>query len=190
MAAERAELDAQAYRLMLDQNASNDVMRRRYRSHLPPFYEGRYLFNTPGAGTSNPPVVDRVEAHGAGAPVQPRAMDPPRQNNTLPQHVPTPPGHYSNPLDNTIAAASRLAPFQLKASLQWRLKPGELESCCRRRWFSSMIIHTVVKGFIPPLAQARVTADIWMNRLCQAVRGTVTRRADITRRAVVLRLRM
>ena len=53
MAAERAELDAQAYRLMLDQSASNDVMRRRYRSHLPPVYEARNLFNTPGAGTSN-----------------------------------------------------------------------------------------------------------------------------------------
>ena len=58
MAAERAELDAQAYRLMLDQNASNDVMRRRYRSHLPPVYKGRNLFNTPGAGTSNQPVVN------------------------------------------------------------------------------------------------------------------------------------
>ena len=53
MGAERAELDAQAYRLMLDQNASNDVMRRRYRSHLPPVYEARNLLNTPGAGTSD-----------------------------------------------------------------------------------------------------------------------------------------
>ena len=50
MAAERAALDAQAYRLMLDQSTSNDVMRRRYRSHLPPGYEPRNLFNTPGAG--------------------------------------------------------------------------------------------------------------------------------------------
>nr|XP_020189043.1 uncharacterized protein LOC109774690 [Aegilops tauschii subsp. strangulata] len=46
MAKERASLYAQAqwiqsesYRLMLDQNASNDVMRRRHRSHLPPVYE-------------------------------------------------------------------------------------------------------------------------------------------------------
>ena len=44
-----------------------------------------------------------------GAPVQPRAMDPPRLNNTPPQLVPTPPGHYSNPLDNMIAAATQLA---------------------------------------------------------------------------------
>ena len=106
MAAERAALDAQAYRLMLDQSASNDVMRRRYRSHLPPVYEARNLFNTPGAGTSNPPVVNRTEAPGTGAPVQPRPTDPPRQNNVPPQHIPTPPGHYSNPMDNIVAAAS------------------------------------------------------------------------------------
>ena len=36
-------------------------------------------------------------------------MNPPRQNNVVPQYVPTPPGHYSNPLDNMVAAASRLA---------------------------------------------------------------------------------
>ena len=58
MATERAELEAQAYRLRLDQNASEEVMRRRYRSHLPPSYEARNLFNTPGAGTSNQPVLN------------------------------------------------------------------------------------------------------------------------------------
>ncbi|RCU21169.1 hypothetical protein DVA79_22125, partial [Acinetobacter baumannii] len=73
--AERAALDAQAYRLMLDQSASNDVLKRRYRSRLPAVYEARDLFNTPGEGTSNPPVVNRVEAPGAGAPVQPRLVD-------------------------------------------------------------------------------------------------------------------
>ena len=106
MAAEWAALDAQAYRLMLDQSASNDVMRRRYRSHLPPVYEAKNLLNTRGAGTSNPPVVNRAEAPGAGAPVQPRLVDPPRQNNISTQHVSTPPGHYSNPMDNIVAAAS------------------------------------------------------------------------------------
>ena len=113
MAAERAELDAQAYRLMLDQNASNEVMRRRYRSHLPPVYEARNLFNTPGAGTSNQPVVNRGEAPGTGAPVQPRTMDPPR-HNVPSQHVSTPPGHYSNPLDNMIATASLLATLPIE----------------------------------------------------------------------------
>ena len=80
MTAERAALDVQAqriqaefFRLTLDQNASNEIMRRRHRSHIPPAYEPRNLFNTPGAGTSAPPVVNRtVEASGAGAPVQPR----------------------------------------------------------------------------------------------------------------------
>ena len=86
MAAERAALDAQAqriqsesYQLMLDQNASNDVMRRRHQTRLPPVYEARNLFNTPEADavTSNQPVVNRVEAPGTGAPVQLRAMVPP-----------------------------------------------------------------------------------------------------------------
>ena len=36
MTIERAALDAQAYRLMLDQGASQEVMRRKYRSRLPP----------------------------------------------------------------------------------------------------------------------------------------------------------
>ena len=56
IAAERAALDAQAYRIMLDKSASNEVLKRRHRSRLPPVYDARNLFNTPGAGTSNPPV--------------------------------------------------------------------------------------------------------------------------------------
>ena len=117
MATERAALNAQAqriqedsFRLTLDQNASNEIMRRRHQSHLPPVYDARNLFNTPGAGTSDPPVVNRVvEAPVTRVPVQPRTMDPPRLDMTPPQHVPTPPGHYSNPLDNLIATATRLA---------------------------------------------------------------------------------
>ena len=66
MAAERAALDAQAYQIMLDQSASNEVLKRRHQSRLPPVYDARNLFNTPGAGTSNPPVVNRAEAPGAG----------------------------------------------------------------------------------------------------------------------------
>src|SRR3954466_8293054 len=87
MAAERAALDAQAYRLMLDQNASHEVMKRKYRSRLPSVFEARDLFNTPGAGTSNPPVINRGEAPGTGAPVQPRLTDLPRHNTVVPQAV-------------------------------------------------------------------------------------------------------
>ena len=67
MTAERAALDAQAqriqaqtFRLTMDQNASNEVMRRRHQkaqSRLPPVYDPRNLFNTPGAGPSNPPEI-------------------------------------------------------------------------------------------------------------------------------------
>lgn len=35
-------------------------------------------------------------------------MGPPRVNMAPPQYVPTPSGHYSNPLENMIAAATRL----------------------------------------------------------------------------------
>ena len=93
MATERAALDAQAYRLMLDQSASHEVMRRKHRSRLPPVFEARDLFNTPGVGTGNPLEGNRAEAPGTGAPVQPRQMDPPRQNTVIPQDALTPPGH-------------------------------------------------------------------------------------------------
>ena len=106
MATERAKLEAQAYRLRLDQNASDDVMRRRYRLHLPPGYEPKNLFNTPGAGTSNQLVGNWTEAPVTGAPIQPHTMNPRCQNNIVPQYVPTPPGHYSNPLDNIVDTAS------------------------------------------------------------------------------------
>ena len=135
MAAERAALDAQtqliqaqSFRLTVDQNASNEVMRRRHQkaqSRLPPVYDPRNLFNTPGAGPRNPPWLipqtgnppwltprpgpDHVVTPGEGAPFQSPVMGPPRINMAPPQDVPTPPGHYSNPLENMIAAATRLA---------------------------------------------------------------------------------
>ena len=116
MTTERATLDAQAYRLMLDQNASHEVMKRKYRSRLPSVFKARDLFNTPGAGTSNPLEGNRAEAPGTGAPVQPRPMNPPRQNIVIPQAVSTPPGHYSNPMDNLVAAAAQLEAILLKAT--------------------------------------------------------------------------
>ena len=60
MAAERAALDAQAYRLMLDQSASHEVMRRKHRYRLPPIFEARDLFNTPGPRASNPLEENRA----------------------------------------------------------------------------------------------------------------------------------
>ena len=119
MAAEWAALDAQtqfiqaqSFRLTMDQNASNEVMRRRYQkaqSRLPPVYDPRNLFNTPGAGPSNPLEINQITAPGVGMLVQPPVMGPPRVNTAPPPYVPTPPGHYSNPLENMIAAAARLA---------------------------------------------------------------------------------
>ena len=81
MAAERAALDAQAYKLMLDQNASQEVLKRKHRSRLPLGFDPRSLFHTPGAGPSNPPwhlETNRIEAPGPGGTVQPRLMEPPQ----------------------------------------------------------------------------------------------------------------
>ena len=113
---ERAALDAQAqriqahtFRLTMDQNASNEVMRRRYQktqSRLPLVYDPRNLFHTPGAGPINPSELDRVAALGVGTPVQPQVMGPPCMNTAPPQYVPTPTVHYSNPLENMIAATA------------------------------------------------------------------------------------
>ena len=77
------EIQAQNYRLTLDQNASNEVMIRKYRSRLPPVYEGLNLFSTPGAGPRNPAGVNRTEAPRA-APDEPRAMDPPQRMDNPP----------------------------------------------------------------------------------------------------------
>ena len=92
-------------------------------------FEARNLFNTPGAGTSNPPEINQVEAPGTGALAQPRTTEPPRLNTTPPQHVLTPPGHYSNPLDNMITAATRLAALPVEgespAAMEIR-RAGEL----------------------------------------------------------------
>ena len=102
MATERAALDAQSqqiwaesFRLTLDQNASNAIMRSRHQTRLPTEFEARNLFNTLGAGTSDPPMGNQaVEAPATEALVQPRAAAPPRLNLNMTQHVPRPHGQY------------------------------------------------------------------------------------------------
>ena len=85
MAEEQAALNAQAqqiqaqnYRLMLDRTTSEEVLRRKYRSRLPPVYEGLNLFQTPGAGPSNPKAADRAEAPRITLD-RPRATELPRR---------------------------------------------------------------------------------------------------------------
>ena len=151
MAAERAALDAQtqfiqaqSFRLTMDQNASNEVKRRRYQkdqSRLPPVCDPRNLFNTPGAGPSNPPEINQITVPGVGTLVQPPVMGPPRVNTAPPPYVPTPPGHYSNPLENMIAAAGDWRLFRLRVTPQRRSKPTGSENFFRRLWRSRRHIH-------------------------------------------------
>ena len=72
----------------------------------------RNLFNTPGAGTSNPPEANRITT--PREPVQLRAMEPPRMSTAPPHYAPTPPGHFSNPLEKLIVASARLAALPME----------------------------------------------------------------------------
>ena len=99
---------------MLDKNASNDVLRRRHQSRLPADYNAMNLFGTPGAGTSNPAAVNRTVVPRTGAPDQPQVMGPPQRTNNPLRYTTPPPGHFSTPLDNKIAAASRLAAIPIE----------------------------------------------------------------------------
>lgn len=77
MAAERAALDAQAYKLMLDQSASQEVLKRKHRSRLPLGFDPRNLFYTPGAGASNPPGHQEVIKPGRGTRARSDSPTPP-----------------------------------------------------------------------------------------------------------------
>ena len=90
-------------------------MRRRHQktqSRLPLTLDPRNLFHTPGAGPSNPQEANWIPT--PGAPVQPRAMEPPRMNTAPPHYTPMPLGHFSNPLENLIAASARLAALPME----------------------------------------------------------------------------
>ena len=84
--AESQRIRAEAFHLSLDQDASNVVLHRRHQTRLPLQYEAWNLFNTPGAGPSNPPGTTwATKALGSGAAAQPQLPDPPRRDQTLPQ---------------------------------------------------------------------------------------------------------
>ena len=93
-------------------NASNEVMRRRHQktqSRLPPNYDPRVLFATPGAGPSNPLEANQLMTAGTGGPAQHREMAPPHVSMAPSRYVPIPSGHFSNPMENLIAASACLA---------------------------------------------------------------------------------
>ena len=98
-----------AFRLELERQSAAVVQRMRHQSCLPEQYEARNLFNTPGTGRNVPLAVTRTtEIPGSRAAAQRQQLDPPRRNQNPPPLYPTPPGHYSNPAENMVAAATRL----------------------------------------------------------------------------------
>ena len=178
MAAERAALDAQtqliqaqSFRLTMDQNASDEVMRRRHQkaqSRLPPVYDPRNLFNTPGAGSSNPPGVI---VPGSGTPIQPQVMGPPR----------CPQPRLSTCQYPRVIIITRWRTWsprrhgwrlsQLTATLRRLLKPAGSGNSFRQLWRSKRRTPTAGTGSTRPLVQAgaRVIADTWSQRPAQVM---------------------
>ena len=74
-------------------------------------------------------------------------MGSPRVNNTPPQHVLTPPGHYSNPLDNMIAAAMRLAALPVE---------GESPTAIVTRWARELLQTAVAQQVAYSYSRERV----------------------------------
>ena len=132
------------------------------QSRLPPNYDPRVLFATPGAGPSNPPEADRLMTAGTGGPAQPRDMVPPHVSMPPPRHVPIPQGHFSNPMENLIAASAHLAvlpmegddptvveTWRVRELLQTALAQQETYSYSRDR------IHSTPPPWVAPPRQNR-----------------------------------
>ena len=161
----------------MDQNASNEVLRRRHQngqSRLPPVYDPRNLFNTPGAGSSNPPVGT---APGSGPLIQPRVMGPPQV--PLPRHSMC---QYSRVI--IITRWRTWSPrrhgwrlSRLTATLRRPLKPAGSGNSCRRRWHNKRRTPTAGIGSTRPLVRvrARVTAGTWSQRPAQVTSDATTR---------------
>ena len=142
-------------------------MRRRYRSRLPSVYEPQNLFNTPGAGAGNQPMLNRAGrqeqehrfSHARRTCLARTTLCHQRRPGIIPTRWTTlwPPLHAWRPSQPTASH-----------QLQWkRVGPG---ISFRQHCINSKRIHTAVRGFIPLPVQARVIADTWRtNRPCAVV---------------------
>ena len=88
IAVESERVRTEAWRLSLDQNASNAVLQRRHQTRLPLHYEPMNLFNTPGAGRSTQGARVNLQLNldrlGSGAVAQPRHPKPTRRDERMP----------------------------------------------------------------------------------------------------------
>jgi hypothetical protein len=116
----------------LDQrrNASEAVHERRHRSRLPANLDHQALqFNTPqgvllrGPSTGSPQAIPNLGAWPmAGLTDQPQ-LEPNPRPEPPPHHVLTPPGHFSNPVDNLFVATTTLAALPITGNM-----PVEIEA--------------------------------------------------------------
>ncbi|KAI5020702.1 hypothetical protein ZWY2020_045590 [Hordeum vulgare] len=112
--AETARLNTENWRLERHQRASDAVHQRRHQGRLPPDLNPTRLFDTPhtpGAGT----VPGGGPAQPPNPPLQPAVDRVPRFQ--------TPQGHFSNPVDNVLAATRHLESLSIYGN-----SPAEIEA--------------------------------------------------------------
>ena len=196
MAAERAALDiraqqlqAETFRLSVDLNTSNEVMRRRHQktqSRLPLTLDPRNLFHTPGLGqaTCRRQIGSRHPEHRFSRGPWSHLACIPLCLIMLQHHRVTSPILWKTSLLRRLVW--RLSRW--KATLRRRSKREGSENSFRRLWHSRKHTLIVETGSIRPLAQAgaRAIAGIWIQRLCQATPSVVTSHAGMARRTMEL----
>ncbi|KAI4978373.1 hypothetical protein ZWY2020_014927 [Hordeum vulgare] len=120
--AETEQLNTKGWRLERQQRASDAIHQRRHHGRLPTDLHPTRLFDTPhtpGMGPDRPLQA----APGEGL-VQPPPNPPPPQPAEA--HAPrfqTPRGHFSNPVDNVLAATRHLESLPI-----YGISPGEVEA--------------------------------------------------------------
>ncbi|KAI4981570.1 hypothetical protein ZWY2020_022062 [Hordeum vulgare] len=104
--AEMERLNNEGWQLKRQQRASDAIHQRRHRGRLPGDLHPTRLFDTPrtpGAGPDQP-----LRASPGGGPVQPPNPPPPQPTDAHATLFQTPQGHFSNPMDNVLAATRHL----------------------------------------------------------------------------------
>ena len=115
-------------------------------------------------------------------------MDPPRQNTVIPRDALTPPGHYSNPMDNLVAAAARLEAIPIEGDSPQAVETRQVKELLMTASPNRKHTRTAATGSTRPPVQAGAIADIWMNQQYQLM-NDVEHPMVTTRRVEVMTLR-
>ncbi|KAI4965102.1 hypothetical protein ZWY2020_057506 [Hordeum vulgare] len=121
VAAETDRLNTEDWRLGIQQRASDAVHQRRYGERVPADLHPTRLFDTPRTPGAGP---DRLlQAAPRGGTIPPPIPPPDQPMDTHATRFQTPRGHFSNPIDNVMAATRHL-----ESLLIYGNTPAEIEA--------------------------------------------------------------